>query len=133
MADIELDVNEVAQGVTIEIQMIGLRRFHWRLRLFNLWAMVGRVISPFNLRLVESDEKALLLYCPYCGRESAHTLPDGVMWPRCKWCGRQFMVRNYEVVKDPPSCDNECHYCEPYGFVPEEACPVHDPMGVVDG
>jgi len=23
-------------------------------------------------------------------------------------------------------CDNECHYIEPYGWVPECGCPIHD-------
>lgn len=23
-------------------------------------------------------------------------------------------------------CDHECHYTEPYGWVPECGCPVHD-------
>jgi len=23
-------------------------------------------------------------------------------------------------------CDYECHYVEPYGWVPEAGCPVHD-------
>jgi hypothetical protein len=23
-------------------------------------------------------------------------------------------------------CGNECHYVEPYGFVPENGCPIHD-------
>lgn len=126
MAEIELDVNDVAPGVKIELRMVGLRRFHWRLRLFNLWVQLGYLISPFSLRVVDGDEKACLLYCPYCGHGNAYTLPDGVMWPRCKYCGRQFMVRNWEVVKDPPACDYECGYCEPFGFVPEDGCPIHD-------
>ncbi len=26
----------------------------------------------------------------------------------------------------PTTCGYECHWVYPYGFVPEEGCPVHD-------
>ena len=25
-----------------------------------------------------------------------------------------------------PQCGHECAYVEPYGFVPEDGCPIHD-------
>lgn len=127
-AKVSVDVNEAAARVHVEVAVVGLRRFRWRLRFFQFFIQAARLFAPFHLRVVDSDEQPCLLYCPYCGHDNAYALPSGVMWPRCKHCGRQFMVRDREVVKDPGPCDcGGCGYCEPYGWVPECGCPVHDP------
>lgn len=123
---IELDVMKSASEIGLEVSIVNLDRFIWRSRVLDWILRFAKIVSPFDLRIIESDEKPLLLYCPYCGRDNAKRLGDGIWYPRCNHCGQQFMVRNYEVVKDPEPCENECHYCKPYGFVPEAGCPVHD-------
>lgn len=34
--------------------------------------------------------------------------------------------RNTEWHPNGVECDNKCHYAEPYGFVPESGCKIHD-------
>jgi hypothetical protein len=116
--------------VTVEVRVKGLTRLRWRLAVGMFFLKVARLFAPFELRVVPHDEQPCLLYCPYCGRENALELRGGVAWPRCHHCGRQFMARDREVVKEPPPCDCDgCGDCEPFGWVPECGCPVHDPEG----
>lgn len=127
---VEVDINEVIRGTVVEVKVKGLRRFRWRVRAAGWFLDLARLFAPFDLRVVPDGEEPCLLYCPYCGRENSLSLPDKVMWPRCRHCGRQFMVRHREAVKEPEPCDYDgCGYCEPYGWVPECGCPVHDPEG----
>jgi hypothetical protein len=38
------------------------------------------------------------------------------------------VIKRYE--DDPLDCGHVCDHVEPYGFVPEAGCPVHDPESV---
>jgi hypothetical protein len=47
------------------------------------------------------------------------------------WVTRLLNVGGYELSQAEPNCDcgrcgYACAYVEPYGFVPEDGCPVHD-------
>ena len=66
------------------------------------------------------------LDCPSCGQRVTWTADAGSLAiVKCQHCHCQFPARDGQVV-DPGPCDFACGYVEPYGFVPEAGCPVHD-------
>ena len=125
---IDVDLREAAKGVKVVVVLRGLRVVKVRMALATVFLRLARLVAPFDLRVEKDPSEPMLLYCPYCGHETVHELPPkGIRWPSCGWCGRQFMVRDGEAVKEPPPCDCDgCGRCEPYGWVPEDGCPVHD-------
>ena len=67
-----------------------------------------------------------LAYCPHCEQLMDWKATAGnLAIVKCRNCHRQFPARDGQVV-DPGPCDFACGYAEPYGFVPEAGCPVHD-------
>ena len=67
--------------------------------------------------------------CPHCDQLIAwQANADSLAIVKCPGCHRQFPARDGQVV-DPGPCEFACGYAEPYGFVPEAGCPVHDLQG----
>jgi len=78
---------------------------------------------------IEVVERTLTLACPECGQvNTVGVQPRPVYSVLCGGCRQQFMVRGAEVWPRPEDtpCDFECGDVDPFGFVPEAGCPVHD-------
>jgi DNA-directed RNA polymerase subunit RPC12/RpoP len=92
-------------------------------------------LAWLDLSLVtQSEEKPYLYYCPYCHREVNGREPEWAEYKTigCTHCHRQFLVVGSdggpELVAEETFdiCEYECHWQEPYGFVPEAGCPIRD-------
>lgn len=66
--------------------------------------------------------------CPTCGAAITYTSGIHGEVVRCEFCHRQIWALG-NTIADPDPCDFACGYTEPFGFVPEAGCPVHDPQG----
>lgn len=126
---IELDMGEVSP--TIEVRLLGLRRFRWRLQVAFWMLDLTRLVAPFDLVFHKDVGESILFYCPFCGKNTATVVfPRKVISTNCNHCGRQSVgrVEGAELILlHHESCDFECDVAMPYGFVPEAGCPVHDP------
>ena len=135
MADVNggtltLDGERLARNVTMRVVVKRTGRLRLRRWLMLRALEFARWVGPARVILsVDDHGEPVLLTCPFCGRQNAEQLPEkGIWYPRCGHCGRQYMVRDAQVVKpEEEPCRCECHRVEPYGFVPEAGCPVHDP------
>lgn len=133
MATIDLDARELAREIVVRVTHIG--EFTWRARV-ALWLLkLAQAIAPFQIEMFEHIGEPCLLYCPYCGLEFATyiILERETDTKLCLHCGRQcFIVGDggeAKVVRHPEPCDFGCGFTEPYGFVPEAGCPIHDKEG----
>jgi hypothetical protein len=70
----------------------------------NLFCKIG-------LHRYQIDTEKMIAFCPRC-------------WG--KWHCTYDMMSGQTIILDSWDCESECHYQEPYGFVPEADCPVHD-------
>jgi len=126
--DVTADLNYVAKDVKVEvrIRLVGEARFKIRMALMTALLKLAAMVSPFDMRVFADITEPMLFYCPFCGRDVACSVvmarAESVT---CHHCGRQSVVKRGELIHDEP-CDRECGTAEPYGFVPEDGCPVHD-------
>jgi len=71
----------------------------------------------------------MTLACPYCGTANTNGVSATGTWSVvCTGCKQQFLVRAGEVWLRPEDtpCGHGCQPIGPFGFVPEQGCPVHD-------
>jgi len=122
----DLDINEMAGNIRIEIVVSGMPKFRLKLWLFGLFVWLARLFSPFDLQVVEEEGEPALLFCPYCGRENVERVMPGPDYFQCHHCRCQYMVLDGKVQASPRPCDYGCGFEEPFGYVPEAGCPVHD-------
>ena len=100
--------------------------------LLEIHRRVTNRITPSNLKFMESEQQMKhraeleMLRRVDNGLLPAPALPDNVYQTWCKiLCQKK--PRNWEV-----DCGNGCAVTEPYGWVPEAGCPVHDPDDWID-
>ncbi len=138
-----VDGEQLARSVVMRVVVKRTGRLRFRRWLMLRALEFARWAGPADIRLsIDDHGELVLLTCPFCGHHDAEQLPEkGVWYPRCGYCGWQYMVRDMQVVEGQTSdrtaadrplrkdCSPGCHcgFVEPYGFVPEAGCPIHDP------
>ena len=123
-----LDIGKEMHNVTLEVKVVGLRKFRFRAWLAVKLISLAAWIMPFETLVVGEDET--VHRCPYCGETDGYGAGDGTRI--CKSCRRQFLVCCGAPVREPESCDFGCGFDETYGFVPEDGCPVHDVVRIIE-
>lgn len=68
-------------------------------------------LCVFGIHDYKIDRNKLIAFCPKC-------------WG--KWHCSYDMTCGGTIIGKRWDCKNECHYQEPYGFVSEEGCEIHD-------
>jgi len=128
--DITADLNYVARDVKVEVRlrMVGMARFRLRLALMTAILKLAAWISPFDMRVFTDIAEPFLFYCPFCHREiNCQVVMARAESVICSHCGKQSVVKLGDLIHDEPCPgDYECGIAEPFGFVPEDGCPVHD-------
>lgn len=135
---IDIDVGSATKGVTVEIRLIGVNRFKWRLNIASFFVGLASVIAPITITLKKDIHEPWLYYCPKCRRDIAYVKPEKplTMTIACPHCNYQSLVGgtlekpyllNPDLLADDfEPCKYGCHFQEPYGFVPMAGCPIHD-------
>ena len=126
--DVTVDLNHVAKDVKVEvrIRLLGKAKFRLRMALMTWILKLAALVSPFDMRVCTDVTEPILFYCPFCGRGVVgRVIMHRAESVTCEHCGRQSVVKRGKLIHDEP-CDYECGVAEPYGFVPEADCPVHD-------
>lgn len=130
MKSFAINANELAAQIHISVTHVG--EFTWRTKLATLFLRLARIAAPLVIDISESIGQPWLYYCPYCGHDFNNYYVPGRdhMTVLCPHCNRQSFVlideHGAHTVKEPAPCDFGCGYTEPFGFVPEADCPVHD-------
>ena len=89
-------------------------------------AKIGKGYTFANITYHNEFPVSWCADCPHCGRRVAWGAPRGSLAiAKCRHCQRQFPACDGQVV-EPGPCDHACRYVEPFGFVPEAGCPIHD-------
>ena len=70
-------------------------------------------LCKLGLHKYQVDTEKMIAFCPYC-------------WG--KWHASYDMTYGDTIIGKKWNCNCECHYQEPYGFVPEADCPIHDSL-----
>ena len=129
-ANVTADLNHVAKNVKVEVRIrtIGVTKFRLRMALMTGLLKLAALVSPFDMRVFADVTEPFLFYCPFCGRDvSCNVIMARAESVSCSHCGRQSVVKHGDLIHDEPCPgDYECGIAEPYGFVPEAGCPVHD-------
>jgi len=134
MAEAILSADELGRQTTVEVTIVGVRRFAWRLRLTRWLLRLASLVSPVDMCVSRQVGRPWLYYCPFCKTDfNGFYIPGAREYSvHCPHCGQQSLASADSTqawtVKpgDETSCGYECGYVKPYGFVPEGGCPVHD-------
>lgn len=138
MAEIALDVNEIAREIKVEITLIDVRRFRWRLDIAAWLIALAGVIAPFVITIHAKVGEPWLYYCPKCERDFTNIKPRKPLSlvVSCPHCNYQSLVGGTPdkprllnptmLASDFVLCEHGCDYEEPYGFVVMAGCSVHD-------
>jgi Zn finger protein HypA/HybF involved in hydrogenase expression len=132
VAELKLDALETAGQVTLTVVITHYRKMKWRVMLAIHLIKLADFVSPVKIEIIERIGEPCLYNCPYCGWEFAsHFIPGkNHTTANCPHCNRQSFViiegDGAHTVRDPQPCDYGCEFIEPYGFVPEAECPIHD-------
>lgn len=138
MASLEtpFDIKDLMdKKVTLQVRLKRSTEYYWRVRLALLLCRLASKIAQFSFELIiEKPLSPWLYYCKRCGRDIAGYKPDFAQYlvVGCPYCYYQSLVIGDEgsfTYIEPETLDMyvcECHFAEPYGFVPEADCPIHD-------
>jgi hypothetical protein len=132
----EFDARNLVNGhFTLEVKIKRLGQWRWRLWLALLLCKWAAKLAWLDFKiLTQSEGKPYLYYCPYCHREVYGREPEEAEYKTigCPHCHCQFLIigdfSGPELVTEDTFdlCEYECHWQDPYGFVPEAGCPIHD-------
>ena len=133
MKAFDIDAIDLAKEMVITVRIKNIARFTFRCWLVKLLVILADFIAPFSIVFDEDTWEPWLAYCPYCARDFATRKPraniERHFLVHCHHCDRQCLARVTggiaEIMIDT-ECDYGCHFTEPYGFVPQADCPIHD-------
>lgn len=99
---------------------------------------IKKILRMWLRKLVDSVADERPVVCVWCGNRENVKVPIRplVTIVTCSECNRQILLiglpdkpygLNPKMLKDDVDlCRYDCHFAEPYGFVPMAGCPIHD-------
>jgi len=90
--------------------------------------MVQRLIQRFIAKFIGQsvDYVTVGFFCPFCGLNIVFLVEGGTGDVRCPHCRCQTVLVNSRIIHDLPCDFIGCGIADPFGFVPECGCPIHD-------
>lgn len=130
---IKVSAKDVAKRMTLSIEVKGLATWKWQVWIAMRIIEFGAWLAWLNVSF-EDFRKPRIYYCKNCRKDFAGVSPNTGedLIVCCSHCHYQYLVRQgmdgeaRYVWPNEITCGYECDFEEPYGFVPEAGCPVHD-------
>ena len=132
---VEIDGKSITQQFILDVKVVNLGQWRWRVKIAMWLIQLAGWIAWMDVVFTSEKSRGTHLYsCSKCGRDTIGELPNSGedLIVSCHHCHRQELVRlkmdgqpTY-VLENELTCGLGCHIQEPYGFVPEADCPVHD-------
>lgn len=136
MAEAKIDLDKLtAKHFTLSVRINRLHEWEWRLKLALLLCRLAAKIAWLKFELIrEIPPDPWLYYCQRCGRDIADYKPcfERYLVISCPHCHYQSLVVGggeepvYVTEEGLGAYACDCHWQEPYGFVPATDCPIHD-------
>ncbi len=79
--------------------------------------MNDRTIAEFTITMLDGET--------YAGKAQFIEIEQKIAHPGMETRFRIYLAGQGDIAPEPP-CGNACAHVEPYGFVPEAGCPIHD-------